>query len=138
MLIGVIYCFVPYVTALTLQFWRTENENLADIVCRMALLLIFAMLILYSFLINYSAASITIRNKHLAKYLYQVFTDNYSINLMSKNLNKLKIDPFIDRLNKQFVGFRCFNLFKFTKLAFYQYYFNLSSTCILIYKFVNK
>ena len=32
----------------------------------------------------------------------------------------MKIDSFIARLNEEYIGFYCFNLFPFTKLAYFQ------------------
>ena len=51
---------------------------------------------------------------------------------------KLKIDSFIARLNSQFIGFYCFNLFEFTKMAFYQYALTISTCYFLIINFLKK
>ena len=136
-LIGLTYTFNPYFTALTLQFMQTENNTIVDQLMRIMFVVVFVLAIVNSYLINYYAASITVRNKHLVKNLYPFFTSKHSMNSVLKNLGKLKINGFIAQLNKQYIGYRCYNLFKFTKLAFYQYYLTLSSTYMLIYKIMN-
>ena len=49
----------------------------------------------------------------------------------------LKLDEFIAALNTNFLGFYCFNLFKFTKQSFYQLFLTISLVYILIIKTVN-
>ena len=44
----------------------------------------------------------------------------------------MKIEAFIARLNGDFIGFYCLNLFKFTKLAFFQFFYALTTVYILI------
>ena len=61
-------------------------------------------------------------NKNIAKLLYPI-----QFNKKPKKLtNKLKLNSFIARLNKEFVGFKCLYFIKFTELSFYNYMLGLS------------
>ena len=88
---------------------------------------IFIISTVTAFIINQLSASITVRNKSIHKYLYIIFCSKRIIRIRTK----LTIDSFIARLNTQFIGFYCFNLFKFTKKAFYEYAFVIS-TCYFL------
>ena len=103
-------------------------------IVELSIIMLLIVSILDAFVINHINASITVRNKSFPRYLYPVFCWKRKTNIRME----LKIDSFIDRLNSQFVGFYCFNLFKFTKLAFYQYIFTLSSSYFLITTFFSK
>ena len=128
MIIGLVYCLLPYIISINIELMKIEQDDLLLKWFRMAFLLLFIITNIAIFIINQICASITVRNKSIHNFLYPMF-----INGRNRKLQiKLKIDSFIDRLNNQFIGFYCFNLFKFTKMAFYQYAFTVSSCNILI------
>ena len=133
-IIGLVYCFVPYLIAVSIELVKLDSDHLLLIATEYLHWLIFIFAILTSFIINQLSASITVRNKSIPRYLYPMFFNERNVKLRTK----LKIDSFIARLNKQFIGYYCFNLFKFTKLAFYQYAVTISSTYILVFNFFNK
>ena len=131
MIIGGIYCFVPYLIAVSIELVKLESDDIILIMIEYLHWLTFIIAIITAFIVNQLSASITVRNKSIPKYLYPMFFNEKNIKLRTK----LKIDSFIARLNKQFIGYYCFNLFKFTKLAFYQYAFTVTSTYILVFNF---
>ena len=133
-IIGLVYCFVPYLIAISVELVKLDKDDLILIIIEYLHWLVFIFAILTSFIVNQLSASITVRNKSIPKHLYPIFINERNIKLRTK----LKIDSFIERLNKQFIGYYCFNLFKFTKLAFYQYAFTVSSTYVLVFDFFNK
>ena len=133
-IIGLVYCFVPYLIAISVELVKLDTDDLILILIEYLHWLVFIFTILTSFIINQLSASITVRNKSIPKHLYPIFINERNIKLRTK----LKIDSFIERLNKQFIGYYCFNLFKFTKLAFYQYAFTVSCTYILVFNFFKK
>ena len=93
--------------------------------------------------------NITHQNQTLPKYLYPIFHDkqftrfehrislnlNYNFGQLSDIMVRIKIDSFIARLNEEFVGFYCFNLFQLTKLSFFEYIYMLISDFVLIQDF---
>jgi len=87
-----------------------------------------------AYVVNLMAVSMTTGNKKLARLLYPMFIDEHSMDLKTK----MKINSFIARLNTEFIGFRCFNLFKMTKLAFYEYWLSLTSSYIMFTNILNK
>ena len=134
MIIGLVYCLVPYIISISLEVTIIDRDDLLFIIINYIFWLTFLMANLNAFIINQLSASITVRNKSIHKYLYPMF-----INGRNRNLRiKLKFDSFIARLNTQFIGFYCFNLFKFIKMAFYQYSFTISSCYFLISNFLTK
>ena len=146
-IIGLIYGLVPYMTAVCLPIVKINNVN-DEIMVRLlkiAAILCFLFSNVNPFLINQISASITVRHTSLTRYLYPIFCvriDETIPNTISNRRNaklriKLKIDSFIDRLNNQFVGFYCFNLFKFTKMSFFEYFLLIFSSYCLISKFLN-
>ena len=101
------------------------------------------------FIINHLCTSITTANQSIAKYLYKVFNDlnfnrlthgsvglnlNYNFGQLSNINIHMKIDSFIARLNEEYIGFYCFNLFPFTKLAYFQYLYIFMTSFVLIYE----
>ena len=128
MIIGLVYCLVPYLIAIELEVAKIERDDLLFKISKVAFLLLFIAGNVNAFIINQISASITVRNKSIPRYLYPIFCCRREIRIQTK----LKIDSFIDRLNNEFIGFYCFNLFKFTKMAFYQYAFTISTCYFLI------
>ena len=127
-IIGLVYCVIPYLIAISVEGIKLDRDELVFKILNKIFLLLFLISNLNAFLINQVSASISVRNKSLPRYLYPIFSSGRNTN---KRL-KLKIDSFIARLNSQFIGFYCFNLFKFTKMAFYQYAFSISSCYFLL------
>ena len=121
MIIGLVYCFLPYIIAINIELIKIKSNDLLFKCLRWVFFILFIGTNIAVFMINQLSASITVRNKSIHKYLYPMFINGRNIKLRIK----LKIDSFIDRLHNQFIGFYCFNLFQFTKMAFYQYAFSV-------------
>ena len=134
LIIGITYCVCPYLIAINIELLNIDRNDFLFIILQKAFWLLLIGANIDAFVINQISASISVRNKLFPRYLYPVFCwkRNISIRMV------LKIDSFINRLNEQFVGFYCFNWFKFTKMAFYQYALTISSSYILISNFFNK
>ena len=124
-IIGLIYSFGILITAI---FIKIITDQTASIVTRIFCLVLLIALCIVCYMVNIMSASISTANKSFAKHLYPIFIEKHFRNLRLK----FKIDGFIARLNNQFIGFYCFNLFKFTKLAFYQFFYILTSAYILV------
>ena len=133
--IGLIYCLVPYNLAIIIEIMNIDiSDDLLSKLVKVSFYLLFIGVNIALFMINQISASITVRNKSIHKYLYPMF-----INERKRKLQiKLKIDSFIARLNTQFIGFYCFNLFEFTKMAFYQYSLTVSKSYFLITNIFTK
>ena len=127
-IIGIVYFILPYFTSLSIMYCQAEQGNLIDLLCRISLVMVFIIAIVYAYLINKISASITARNTNLVRYLYKLFIIDQNNSLK----HKLKIYSFIARLNEESIGYKCFNLFHFTKLTFFQYWMTVSSSYILI------
>ena len=134
MIIGIIYCLSPYLIAINVKVLKIKRDDWLFKILEQAFLLLLIITNLDAFIINQISASISVSNKSFPKFLYPVFCWKRNKRITME----LKIDSFIARLNEQFVGFYCFNWFKFTKMAFYQYAFAISSSYILISNFFNK
>ena len=129
MIIGLVYCIVPYFLALCLELTKIDRDDLLFSILKGVFFALFILANINAFIINQISASITVRNKSIHKYLYPMFCSKRKTRIRTK----LSIDSFIARLNTQFIGFYCFNLFEFTKMAFYQYAFSVS-TCYFLTK----
>ena len=127
-IIGLVYCLFPYIIALLLELMKINRNDMLSKLLKIVFIISFIITIVIVFYMNQLSASITVRNKSIHKYLYPMFFSNMKIKIRTK----LTIDSFIARLNTQFIGFYCFNLFKFTKMAFYQYALSVSTCYILI------
>ena len=134
MIIGLVYCFVPYLIAINVELIKINRNDILFKITKQLMLFLFIVANVNAFMINQLSASITVRNKSIHKYLYPMFCNHRNRKLQIK----LKIDSFIARLNSQFIGFYCFNLFKFTKMAFYQYALTISTCYFLIINFLKK
>ena len=134
MIIGVVYCYCPYVIAINMELVKIKQDDILSTVVETFFIILLIISNITAFLINQISASISVRNKLFPRYLYPVFFWKRKTNIRME----LKIDSFISRLNSQFVGFYCFTWFKFTKMAFYQYAFTLSSSYILISNIFSK
>ena len=128
LVIGLVYCLAPYILATFVELMKIKRNDFIFQFFKMTYLFLFILTNSITFTINQLSASITVRNKSIHKYLYPMFYSERIIRIRTK----LAIDSFIARLNTQFIGFYCFNLFKFTKMAFYQYAFSVSTCYFLI------
>ena len=131
-IIGLNYCIVPYMMAVSIKVIRTDQQGLLQQLPRLIPVLFVVAANVNAYIINQISASITVRNKSIAKYLYPMFCGQR----VTKLLVKLKIESLIDRLNNQFVGFYTFNLFKFTKTTFYEYILVISWCYMMISNFI--
>ena len=134
MIIGLVYCLVPYLVAIELKAAKIESDELFFTILKIGFSLLFIGGNVNAFIINQISASITVHNKSIPRYLYPIFSSQSKIRIRTK----LKIDSFIDRLNTQLIGFYCFNLSKFTKMAFYEYAFIISTCYFLITRVLRK
>lgn len=125
-IIGVLYVFPPITITLfmtlatdpTQSLWKRFFSVFCCLVC-----------VVGTYMTTFMAAYITSENKRIVKELYPI------VGKITNNLRlKLLIDSFVCKLNYQFIGFYCFNLFRFTKFSFFEYSFLLSSTYFLINK----
>ena len=134
MMIGIINCFCPYLIAISIELLKIRGNDIASKIAEIFFIFLLIVSIVDVFVINQISASITVRNKLFPRYLYPVFFWKRKTNIRME----LKIDSFISRLNSQYIGFYSFSWFKFTKLAFYQYAFTVSSSYILISNIFSK
>ena len=130
-IIGFVFTFGPSV--LVIVFTCATDQALNPVI-RAFFGLLFFIVCLICYNVNLMAASISSANKSVAKHLYPIFIEN-RFNHFYLNM---KIDSFIARLNKQYIGFYCFNLFKFTKLAFFEFFYALIFIYIIITKIDRK
>ena len=131
MIIGLVYGIMPFFLAIMIETMRIERDDLLYIFIKCVAIIIFILANMNAFIINQISASITVRNKSIHKYLYPIFFNEKSADFEIK----LKIDSFISRLHSQYIGFYCFNLFKFTKMAFYQFALTIIYCYCLLWKF---
>ena len=149
MLIGMMYAMTPVILSQAIMMVTKQeiNNEWKTIVKRLTIIYITIIMIVV-FIINHLCTSITTANQSIAKYLYKVFNDQ-NFNRLSQqsvglNLNynfgqlinikiHMKIDSFIARLNEEYIGFYCFNLFPFTKLAYFQFLYIFMTSFLLIY-----
>ena len=131
-IIGVVYFILPYFTSLSIMYCQAEQGNLIDLLCRISLVMVFIKAVVNAYLINKISASITARNTNLVRYLYKLIIIDHIDQNRNSLRDMLKIYSFIARLNEENVGYKCFNLFHFTKLTFFQYWITVSSSYILI------
>ena len=116
--IGLIYTLFPYM----LVFARLQTYD-KNILVKISSIIGVVVIFINTYIANLLAASITVTNKSLPKHLYRVFWHKSYTDL------KLKFKTFslLHRIDYQFIGFYCFNLFEFTKIAFYQYMITIAT-----------
>lgn len=144
-LIGVIYSITPYIISMTIEMTRVTINNLYDMIRLLFSVAFLIIFIIGTLIMNMACASINNENRPLAKYLYRLIADIGRQQQMPSSLSNrhllirisylkflLKIDSHISRLNEQYIGFHCFNLFEFTKLGFFEYFSATLSVIILI------
>ena len=136
--------------SLVIEVFRFRAQTLMENLTQQFFILVFSMATTLVFVFNSSVASMTDVNESIPKYLYPIFSHpkperlrhgrklkTHSNRLFNARFNRntellLKIDSFIVRLNEQYVGFHCLNMFKFTKFSFYEYIFSMASAYMLI------
>ena len=126
-ILGYIYLIAPYIMVLELKLLLISDKPLY-ISIYFVVLFIFFIAVIYMF--NMLCASVTTKNRNAPRQLYRVFCSYKFINFQ----HRLKILGLLEKLNYDFVGFYCLNLFKFTKMLFYQYLFNIASAYMLVTK----
>jgi hypothetical protein len=128
--IGVVYYLTPTAIVVTMIIAKDQEAPLWK-------RLIFAnftiVIFLFVFFMSKLSTIIPNTNKAIPKLLYPLFCGHSrgdkSILLM------IKVDEFKASLNRKFLGFYCFNMFKFTKFSFYKLMFGIILTYLLI---INK
>ena len=142
MVIGMIYILTPIMLSQGIIIINGQDNSKFDNFIQLIFVIIITFVIILIYIFNHLASSITLVNQSIPKFLYPVFNNmnsNNQVGLKTKNnsnrsniLFHMKIDSFIARLNEEYVGFYCFNLFQFTKLAYFKYLYMFMSAYILI------
>ena len=136
----------PGMFSQAMMILNIQANNLEEMILQKLVMLIVPFYVILIFIINHLACTITTVNQSIPKYLYQVFNKknfsrlnhqvglnlNYKSGQLSNIMVYMKIDSFIARLNEEYVGFYCFNLFEFTKLSFFQYLYVFMTAYVLI------
>ena len=147
MMLGMIYVFSPIILSPGIILLNGKANTIFEIylIKLIKLLIPFVIIIVYYFI--HIATSITTVNKSIAKYIYPVFNDknfsrlnhqvglnlSYKFGILSDIVIKMKIESFIARLNEEYIGFYCFNLFPMTKVVVFQYAYLFLTAYVLIY-----
>ena len=145
MVIGMIYILTPIMLSQGIIIINGQANSKFDNLIQLIFVIIITFVIILIYIFNHLASSITLVNQSIPKFLYPVFNNmnsNNQVGLKTNNnsnrsniLFQMKIDSFIARLNEEYVGFYCFNLFQFTKLAYFQYLYMFMSAYVLIQDF---
>ena len=126
----VFYLVWPYSMSTLIKLFLVPGLNKF---VKVFIIFIVVSLTILNYFFNYICASITVRNKNAPKYLYSKFIRSNKMRISIK----MKIEAFLLRLLTEFIGIYCLNMFKFTKLSFYQYFMTISSAYVLIYNLDN-
>ena len=70
---GLIFCFLPYMTAIALEMIHFEAKTLLELMCKLVWMGVLIGCVFFTYIINYMGASIARRNRHLAKLLCPLF-----------------------------------------------------------------
>ena len=125
-IIGFLYVFPPMTITL---FMTMAIDTTEPVWKRLYSLFCSTVCVIGTYMATFMAAYLTSENESIVKDLYP------TVGKFKNNLRlELIIDSFVSKLNTQFIGFYCFNLFRFTKFSFFEYAFLLSSTYFLINK----
>ena len=122
----VFYMMWPYTLSAIIKLLLVPSLNKYF---KVSIIFIVVIMTIVIYFFNYICASITVRNKNAPKYLYSKFIRSNKLRISIK----MKIEAFLLRLITDFIGIYCLNMFKFTKLTFYQYFMTISSAYVLIY-----
>ena len=123
----VFYLMWPYTLGALIKLFFVPGLNKYVKISIVLIVVCFTISIYY---FNYICASITVRNKNAPKYLYSNFIRSNKIKISIM----MKIEAFLLKLITDFIGIYCLNMFKFTKLSFYQYFMTISTAYILIFE----
>lgn len=138
-IIGMIYLSAPFLIG---YLFRMGVDPSVNLIGQALALTTFCVASLSNYVIYAMCSSICTMTHLIVKLIYPIQLNNISSTDLTRStkilLIKLKIDSFISRLNKEFVGFRCLYFIKFTKLSFYKYIIGITSTYLLINKLVKK
>ena len=147
---GIIYLFTPFLISQILwELIEEKPKNITENLGQIFFVFVVISLIIIMYIYDDIVSSITKNNQTLPKYLYPIFHDkqftrfehriafnlNYNFGQLSDIMVRMKIDSFIARLNEEFIGFYCLNLFEVTKLAFFEYIYMLMTVFVLIQEF---
>ena len=146
---GIIYSFIPFYISQVLWIVTEKSKNNLDITAHVLFFVLVIVLFIIIYICDDILSKITKANQSLPKYLYPIFHEkqftrfqhricfnlNYNFGQLSDIMVRIKIDSFIARLNEEFVGFYCFNLFEITKLTFFELVYMLMSDFILVQHF---
>ena len=125
-IISILYMTEPFTIGLLWQIASYFNG-----VTRFIALFALFLTCIFNYTMYWMASSIFLSNKIIIKLLYSIQFDKTRKTKVSR-ITRLKIDSFVDRLKKEFVGFRCLYSIKFTKLTFYNYLLGISTTYFLL------
>ena len=147
---GIIYLLIPLFISQILWILTDveSNNNLNKIAQVLLISMVIALFIIIYIFVNI-LSKISKAKQTLPKYLYPIFHEkqftrfehrislnlNYNFGQLSDIMVRIKIDSFIARLNEEFVGFYCFNLFEITKLTFFKLIYMLMSDFVLFQDF---
>ena len=125
-IISILYMTEPFTIALLWQIASYFNG-----VTRLIALFGLFLTCTFNYTIYWMASSIFLMNKIIVQLLYSIQFDKTRETKMTL-FKRLKIDSFVARLRKEFVGFRCLYSIKFTRLTFYHYLVGISTTYFLL------
>ena len=126
-IIGLIHSIIPYIMVLVIKIIMLPTIP-GYLKYYFIVLIITYIAFIYS--LNLLCASVTVRNKNAPKQFYRVFSSYKFIDLKTR----LKIISMLEKLTSVFIGFYCFNMYKFTKISFYTYFITITSAYILVSK----
>ena len=147
---GIIYLFIPlFISQILWILNDVESKNNMDIIAQGLFITGVSALFIIIYIFVDIMSNITQAKRTLPKYLYPIFHEkqftrfehrislnlNYNFGQLSDIMVRIKIDSFIARLNKEFVGFYFLYLFKVTKLTFLKLIYMLMSDFVLIQDF---
>ena len=139
-LIGIFYLITPILFSQFITILNGQTNNFFELFLILCVKIMSPFMLFLLCIIIHIATSITTVNLSITKYLYPVFKSNcfnrpnYQVGLyqlylskkyeiLSDIMIKMKIDSFIARLNEEYVGFYCLNLFEMTKLVILEYFY---------------
>ena len=148
-LIGIFYLITPVIFSQFLTILNGQANNFFELFLILCvkiiipfILLLFCIIIHINFNNNsqqiFNKTLIPIIQKHCFNRpnyqvgLYQLYLSN-KYEILSDIIMKMKMDSFIARLNEEYVGFYCFNLFEMTKLVVLEYFY----VFLTVYMFIH-
>ena len=126
-ILGTFYILVPFILVSGMNI-AIEHDELA-LWLRLNELYLSAIIIALCYSMNLIASWIPTNNQRIDKHLYSVFSGKTG----RKLLFKLKVYSLLSDVTERFNGFKCFTLLDLDRMAFYRFFWILSSAYILIY-----